>query len=107
MTVTQMGLTVAIQASDVDAILQEGGREALKREVKDLADQATISLRAYVGGAEPRGPVAVDFRGPEDDPLQGLIYGLSVAAPFDTDDLPSTCPAYGDWNTNREGTPRA
>lgn len=86
------GVTVALRAAYVDAALQ-GGREVLRSEVRNLADQATEALKAYVGGAPFRSELAVSLNGLEADPLQGMIYGLSVAALFDIADLGTDCPA--------------
>lgn len=87
-----MGVTVAVAAHYVE------GRppEDLRSDVRDLADQIMPKLRIYVGQAKPQSPFATKFDGPVDDPLQGHIYALTVAALFDDDDLPADCNAYID-----------
>lgn len=97
--ITDMGITVAVQADAVAAF--DGDPEGLRSEVRDLADQATVGLQRFVGGIRPRSEVAINFAGPENDPLQGWIYGLTVAAKFDTDDLPVDCEAYRVYVTER------
>jgi len=88
----QFGVTVGIRAAHVEAVA-EGGKANLKREFRDLGEQATEELRTYVGGAPMRSEPAVKIDGPTDDPLQGPMYALSVAALFDTNDLGANCPA--------------
>lgn len=86
------GVTVALRAEHVDAALA-AGRDNLNREVRELASRAAETLKAYVGGAPPRSELSVRLAGPEPDPIQGYLYGVSVAAIFDTDDLGVDCPA--------------
>lgn len=90
--ITDMGLTIAIQADTVAEF--DGDPEGLKRAVHNLGEEAQEALRRFVGNAKPQSDLAINFKGPEKDPLQGWIYGLTVAAKFDTDDLPGDCPAY-------------
>lgn len=90
MTARAMGLTVAIPASYVTD-LTPADRQAM---FHDLAEQALPALRVYVGGAPPQGPVSIKVDGPVDDALQGMIYALSLAAPFNEADIPADCDAY-------------
>lgn len=90
--VTQMGLTVAVPAQYVQGLSPDD----LRTEVRELGEQMQPALRHYVGGIDPAGPFAVDWAGPEDDPIQGPIYALTLAAPFDADRLPTDCQAYLD-----------
>lgn len=104
--ITQMGLTVAVPAKYVDGLTPQD----LRRELQDLGEQAQPALRHYVGGIDPAGPLAVDWAGPVDDPLQGLIYALTLAGPFDADRLPVDCQAYldhsvGGGTTQTDGDP--
>lgn len=94
-----MGLTVAIKVGDMP---QE--REAARSYVRDLAEQAQHALRTFVGGIPMEGPLAVNLAGPVDDPLQGPIFGLTVAGPFDADRLPADCDAYVAYNGGQGGT---
>lgn len=93
-----MGVVVAIQADDVQAAQQAG---TLADEIKGLAEQAQEGLRRFVGGAQPRSDLAINLDGPQEDPIQGTIYGLTLAAKFDTDDLPGDCEAYRIYVTER------
>lgn len=101
--VTQMGVTIAVPAKYID------GRDPaeLATDVRDLADQAQPALRHYVGGTTPQGPLAVNFAGPVDDPIQGTIYALTLAAPFDADQLPVDCQAYLDYSGGAGGQTEA
>lgn len=101
--ITQMGVTVAVPAKYVDGLSPAD----LQVEVQALGEQAQPALRHYVGGTIPQGPVAVDWAGPVDDPIQGGIYALSLAAPFDADQLPVDCQAYLDYNGGQGGTTEA
>lgn len=89
-----MGVTVAIPASVVEGV----SRHDLADEFKDLAAQAEPGLRRFVGDAPPKGPLSVKIDGPVDDPLQGMIYSLTLAGPFDDADLPPDCDAYLAFN---------
>lgn len=101
-----MGVTTAVPARFVDPLTDA----ELREEVRDLGEQMQPALRHYVGGIQPEGPLAVDWAGPVDDPIQGRIYALSLAAPFDADRLPADCQAYldhsvGGGETQTEGDP--
>jgi len=85
-----MGLTVAIPARYITAATPD----TMRSEVRDLAEQMIPRLRTYVGGATPRGPMSTKLDGPHNDTLQGNIYALTIAAPFDVNDLPVDCDAY-------------
>lgn len=85
-----MGVIAAIPASVVEGM----DRSALTASVKDTAEQMIPRLATYVGQARPQGPMAVRFDGPQDDDLQGRIYAVTLAAPFEERDLPSDCDAY-------------
>lgn len=93
MTQRVFGVTVAIKASHVQDVLKAGGKAALSSAVRETAAQALEGLKHYVGGAPLLSEPAVDFRGPEDDPIQGLIYAVSIAAMFDTEALGVDSPA--------------
>lgn len=96
--ITDIGLTVALQE---DYVREAKSAGVLEAEVRALTEQALAGLRGYVGGAKPVSEFAVNLAGPEDDPIQGSIYGLTVAAKFDTDDLPGDCEAYRVYVTER------
>lgn len=96
--ITDIGLTVALQE---DHIVQAKEAGVLEAEVRGLTEQALDGLRGYVGGAKPVSDFAVNLAGPEDDPIQGSIYGLTVVAKFNTDDLPGDCEAYRVYVTDR------
>lgn len=83
------GMSVAVRAADVNAVLAEGGKPALRTYVRDLGDQALEGLRQAVGGIPMRSEPIVSWNGPTDDPLQGPIYVLQVAAQVEVDDLPA------------------
>ena len=94
--ITQIGVTAAVKAEDVPQ--DQAGAASLFR---DLGQQLVPKLQEYVGGIQPKATPAVNVAGPEDDTFQGVIYAISLAAPFETDDLPSTCGAYAAHNQNR------
>jgi hypothetical protein len=83
------GVTFAIRASDISALAEQPGGEALVRDYfRDLGPAALEHLRESVGGIPLRSEPIVRIDGPQDDALQGPIYALSVSAQVDVDDLP-------------------
>lgn len=87
------GVTVGLRAQHVQDVVAAGGREALREAFRETGAQATEALKAYVGGAPFRSEPAVSIDGPKDDPLQGPMYAISVAALFDVRDLGVDSPA--------------
>lgn len=82
------GASFSMPAADVEAVKAEG-REALRSYVRDAGQQALEHLRSATGGILLRSEPIVRFDGPTDDPLQGWIYVLSIAAQVDVDELPA------------------
>lgn len=89
MTVQHAGVSAAVQAKTLDGL----GRHELTGLVRDLVDQLEPELRRHIGDVKPKGPPLVNMSGPHSDPLQGLIYVVSLAVPVETDDLPTDCSA--------------
>lgn len=94
-----MGLSVLLPLSQVDGM----SPDEVKRIIRDMGLQMTPLLRAFVGEAKPKGDPAFRVDGPEDHGLLGPVYVLSIAAPFETDDLPADCDAYLAFNGGRGG----
>lgn len=90
MTSIQCGVTAAVKASD----LANASREEAAQYLKDLAHQLLPKLKEHVGGARLQSDPHVNIQGPKDDPIQGSIYAVSLAAPFILEDLPSDSAAY-------------
>lgn len=85
------GMSVAIKAADVSAVVAEGGKQALRSYFRDAGDQALELLRQAVGGIPLRSEPVVSVNGPTDDPVQGNIYVLQIMAQVDVLELPAGC----------------
>jgi hypothetical protein len=97
-SVRPIGVTVAVPAAEFDR-----PRRDLERMLHDMGEQAQPMLRAFVGGTQPRGALSVKIDGPDDHPILGQIYAFTLAAPFETDDLPADCDAYVAFNGGAGG----
>ena len=97
MSVVQIGVSAAVQAKDVSAL----NPDDVPGYFRDLAAQMLPRLEEYVGSAPMKGDPHVNVQGPVDDALQGVIYAVSLAAPFETEELPSHCKAYTTYVTER------
>lgn len=86
-----MGVTSAVKMADVQDM---GGDAAQDRFIRECAVDLEQKLRRFVGDARPAGDAVFQVTGPHSDPLQGLIYVHTLAAPFDPDTLPTDCDAY-------------
>lgn len=86
-----VGVSSAIRMSDVQTM---GGDAAQDYFIREAAQDLQAKLQRFVGGATPRGEFVFQVQGPHDDPLQGMIYVHTLAAPFDLDALPTDCDAY-------------
>lgn len=86
-----IGVTSAIKMADVRDM---GGDAAQDMFIREAAKDLEQKLHRFVGGARPRGEFVFQVTGPHDDPIQGLIYVHTLAAPFDLDRLPTDCDAY-------------
>jgi hypothetical protein len=102
MKVQSIGVTTAVRASEYAAM----GRDEAKSWTKDAFRYLEVELRAYTGDATPVGAPTFQIDGPHDDPLQGMIMVMSVAAPYDVDTLPVTCKAYETHNQQRQAAER-
>lgn len=101
MTTIQSGVTAAVKAEDVDGMTREEATSLFRH----VAGGLVPLLEKHVGGAKPLADPAVNIQGPENDTFQGWIYAVSLAAPFDTDDLPSDCTAYAAYLSERTPKP--
>lgn len=97
MTIVQCGVTAAVQAKE----LVDLDQVAMTRYMRELAAQLLPKLEEHVGGARPQAAPSVNVAGPEDDPFQGMIYAVSLAAPFHLEELPTHSSAY--QAHNKEG----
>lgn len=89
MTIQFAGVSTAVQAKTLDGL----GRYEITGLFRDLVDQLVPELRRHIGDVKPHGSPLVNVNGPQSDPLQGVIYVVSLAVPVETDDLPTDCSA--------------
>lgn len=92
------GITFAIRASDVSDLAERGGEPAVRAYFRDTGAAALEHLRESVGGIPLRSEPIVKIDGPDSDPLQGMIYALSVSAQVDVDDLPVGSTMRAAWD---------
>jgi len=90
MTLKYAGVSTAIQASMLDGLSKQDTGSLFR----NLGDQLAPELRRHIGDVKPKGDPLVDVSGPHLDPVQGMIYVMSMAVLVETDDLPADCPAY-------------
>lgn len=98
MSLQWAGMSVAVRAADVNAVLAEAGKPGLREYVRDLGAQALEGLRQAVGGIPMRSEPIVSWNGPTDDPIQGPIYVLQIAAQVEADDLPAGSTMRAAWD---------
>jgi len=99
--VTTVGVTKAIQA-----ILATEDPQGFKTGVRDATGMAVDELKAMVKGARPSTEIEARLDGPISDPLQGMIYVLSVFAEWAIDDLDADSTAYRTWAGEQNGGTR-
>lgn len=85
-----MGVSVALPAKETQGWTGEDWQDAIRTYQPELLDM----LRRHVGGAQPKTEPTLNVDGPHSDPLQGLLYVLTVSAWFNPLELPPDCPAY-------------
>lgn len=92
------GITFAIRASDVSDLAVRGGEQAVRDYFRETGAAALEHLRESVGGIPLRSEPIVNIAGPEADPLQGMIYALSVSAQVDVEELPAGSTMRAAWD---------
>lgn len=88
------GVSIALNADEFNALLPPE-RASLMRDVHAWLEPA---LRKHIADVKPQGQPAFQMDGPHSDPVQGIIYTVTLAVPVETDDLPTDCTAYQAMN---------
>lgn len=84
------GVSVALPLKEVADWDQADWQTAVRHYQPEMLEM----LRIHTGGARPQTMPQVNVDGPHRDPLQGVLYVMTVAAWFRPGDLPPDCPAY-------------
>lgn len=74
--------------------MEQSQPEPRKKYLDSVIAMCVNELKANVKGAAPRSDFSVSLEGPNNDPLLGRTYGMSVWASFALDDLDSDTIAY-------------
>lgn len=94
MSVRTAGVSIALNAGEFNA-LNPADRGTLMREVHAHLE---TELRKHIADVKPKGQPSFQIDGPNNDPIQGNIYTVTMAVPVETDDLPIDCTAYKAMN---------
>lgn len=90
-----MGVSIALPLKEVT---HEDGQPWSTQEWRDFIAHAQPQMldrfRAYVGGARPATMPQLALDGPHSDPLQGVLYVMTVGAWVFPATLPPDCLAY-------------
>lgn len=84
------GVSVALPLKEVIDWDHADWQNAIRHYQPEMLEM----LRVHTGGARPQTMPQMNVDGPHRDPLQGVLYVMSVAAWFRPGDFPPDCPAY-------------